>query len=63
MARSKPFQCHKCGTLYTGGRCPKCYPARVRGATVFTVCPPSWGWNWFTLDAAQLAELADALEA
>jgi hypothetical protein len=41
----------------------KASPARVRGATLFTVCPPSWEWQHFTLDAAQLAELADALEA
>lgn len=28
MPRSKPLRCHTCGTLYTGGRCPKCYPKR-----------------------------------
>jgi len=41
----------------------KVSPARVLGSTLFTVCPPSWEWDYFTLDAAQLAELADALEA
>ena len=40
----------------------KVSPARVLGSTLFTVCPPSWGWDYFTLDAAQLAELADALK-
>ncbi|MBN2002047.1 MAG: hypothetical protein JXA21_01715 [Anaerolineae bacterium] len=30
MPRVNPFQCHSCGTLYTGGRCPKCYPKRGR---------------------------------
>ncbi len=33
MPRAKPFQCRRCGTLYTGGRCPKCYPARKRRVT------------------------------
>jgi hypothetical protein len=28
MPRSRPFQCHQCGTLYTGGHCPKCHPKR-----------------------------------
>ena len=28
MPRSKPLRCHTCGTLYTGGRCPKCYPSK-----------------------------------
>lgn len=31
MPRSQPFQCHTCGTLYTGGRCPKCHPKRGKG--------------------------------
>lgn len=31
MPRAKPFRCHTCGTLYTGGRCPKCYPKRGKG--------------------------------
>lgn len=30
MPRTSPFQCHTCGTLYTGGRCPKCYPKKPR---------------------------------
>jgi len=30
MPRAKPFQCRRCGTLYTGGRCPMCYPPRKR---------------------------------
>lgn len=33
MPRAKPFQCRRCGTLYTGGRCPKCYPAQKRRVT------------------------------
>ncbi|MBN2391642.1 MAG: hypothetical protein JXR84_13035 [Anaerolineae bacterium] len=30
MPRAKPFRCHTCGTLYTGGRCPKCYPKKSK---------------------------------
>lgn len=30
MPRAKPFRCHTCGTLYTGGRCPKCHPKRSK---------------------------------
>ena len=28
MPRVRPFRCHTCGTLYSGGRCPKCHPKR-----------------------------------
>lgn len=28
MPRSRPFRCHTCGALYTGGRCPKCHPSK-----------------------------------
>lgn len=30
MPRAKPYRCHTCGTLYTGARCPKCYPPKKR---------------------------------
>ena len=30
MPRAKPYRCHTCGTLYTGARCPKCYPPKKK---------------------------------
>lgn len=32
MPRSKPFRCHTCRALYTGARCPKCFPKKQQGS-------------------------------
>jgi hypothetical protein len=46
MPRGKPFRCHTCGTLYTGGRCPKCHPPKKgRGISGRTGRPRS-GRRW-----------------